>query len=384
MNLETYFFKKKLDEFQTGVNKIDMSLALLLNDTVDAINAFLSNAKVLDQEENDTETTSIDDLIPSMEIDVLQMNRYYMCKCCSTPVKASSKNLNEHFFSTKHMNQLRKLDNSLNESCINKSPSSSLADLTIKPAVKRDQLMKLTKSIPKEPPYSDQLIKKCKDFLQVADMELYANQLINASRELQNRDTFKRVCNLIASKLSHVYPNAQCFPFGSSVIGMGTPDGDLDIFVDTTGQSYFQKQSKTKIKDAIRKTEMALRKSNFFNDFEPVFHARTPILRTYCNSEKIDCDLSYSNGLSSCNTALISYFIELQPVCKQLAVIIKYWAKLNNLGTNSYLVVLLVIFYLQVEGVLPAVQRLQSGVNEPVYIDGEFYKQRKIQLKQKD
>lgn len=371
MNLETYFFKKRIDEFKSGVNKIDMSLALLLNDAVDSINEFLSNAKI--HEQNDNETTSIDELIPSMEINVLQMNRYYICTCCTSTIRASSQRFNEHFFSTKHMNQLRKLDNSLNESSNSKSLSSSVADLTTKQAAQIERLAKNPNCAPKEPPYSDQLIKKCKDFLVVADLEQYANQLISASRELQQRDTFKRVCNLIVSKLSYVYPNAQCYPFGSSVIGMGTPDGDLDIFVDTTGLSYFQKQSKSKIKDAIRKTEMALRKSNFFNDFEPVFHARTPILRTYCNSEKIDCDLSYSNGLSSCNTALISYFIELQPLCKQLAVIIKYWAKLNNLGTNSYLVVLLVIFYLQVEGVLPAVQRLQLGVEKPVYIDGKFY-----------
>lgn len=372
MNLETYFFKKKIDEYKIGVNKIDKSLVLLLTDAVDSIHEFLSNAQIQEQEQNDCEITSIDDLIPSIEIDVLQMNRYYLCRCCNSSVRASSKSLNEHFLSTKHMNHLRKLDNSLSENSTIKSTDSSLADLTIKQSTTREQLIRQPKSTLKEPPYSDQLIKKCRDFLMVADMEQYSNQLINASRELQHRDTFKRVCFLIESKLAYCYPNAKCFPFGSSVIGMGTPDGDLDIFVDTTGQSYFQKQSKTKIKDAIRKTEMALRKSNYFNDFEPVFHARTPILRTYCNSEKIDCDLSYSNGLSSCNTALIQYFIELQPVCKQLAVIIKYWAKLNNLGTNSYLVVLLVIFYLQVEGVLPSVQRLQQEVDDPVFIDGKL------------
>jgi DNA polymerase sigma len=53
-----------------------------------------------------------------------------------------------------------------------------------------------------------------------------------------------------------------------------------------------------------------------WNDFEKVKAARTPILRTFNHQEKIDCDISFTNGLSHCNTYLLQYFLTLQPVCE--------------------------------------------------------------------
>jgi DNA polymerase sigma len=124
------------------------------------------------------------------------------------------------------------------------------------------------------------------------------------------------------------------------------------------------------MKNAIHVTKEILKScGNSWRDFEPVVHARTPILRAFCRSAGIDCDLSFSNGLSSCNTALIGYFVNLQPVCKKLVMFLKKWQSTLQLGLNSYIISLLVIFYLQQQQLLPSVHRLQEKL-APVFIDG--------------
>lgn len=122
------------------------------------------------------------------------------------------------------------------------------------------------------------------------------------------------------------------------------------------------------MKDAIYQIQRILSSKvpYVWDNFEPVVHARTPILRAYCAAEKIDCDLSFSNGLSTCNTGLIQYFIELQPISKQIIVFLKYWASQLQLGVNSYLLTLMVIFYLQQESLLPSVQLLQDSEKQVV------------------
>lgn len=137
-----------------------------------------------------------------------------------------------------------------------------------------------------------------------------------------------------------------------------------------SNRCYFAKPSKKVMKNAIHITKEILRSyNNAWSDFEPVVHARTPILRAYCRSADIDCDLSFSNGLSSCNTALIGYFVNLQPVCKKLVMFLKHWQATLQLGLNSYVISLLVIFYLQQQGLLPSVNFLQERI-AGVFIDG--------------
>lgn len=67
--------------------------------------------------------------------------------------------------------------------------------------------------------------------------------------------------------------------------------------------------------DLIKEVEKLLRSYSYWDDIA-VIDARTPIIRVYHKYEKIDCDLTFSNGLSHRNTMLLKYFVDLQPVCK--------------------------------------------------------------------
>lgn len=106
---------------------------------------------------------------------------------------------------------------------------------------------------------------------------------------------------------------------------MASFGGDLDIYIDV-GNMYNGSKivDKEFLVECVEKTERVLNvKNSDWKGFEAVKLARTPILRALNNKEGIDCDLSFTNGLSHCNTELMKYFMDLQPVCKLFLLTIK-------------------------------------------------------------
>lgn len=43
--------------------------------------------------------------------------------------------------------------------------------------------------------------------------------------------------------------------------------------------------------------------------------ARVPVVRAYFKNFNLECDLTINNALAVCNTELINYFFQLQPLC---------------------------------------------------------------------
>lgn len=42
--------------------------------------------------------------------------------------------------------------------------------------------------------------------------------------------------------------------------------------------------------------------------------ARVPIIQVFNSKHRIDCDLSFTNGLAECNTFLMRHYFKIQPV----------------------------------------------------------------------
>lgn len=367
MSLETHLFTRQLNQFSSQYNKIDKNLASVLYDAVDAISRLLENAEV---QMND-ESADIFEIIPAIESEICQAHRSYVCNACNQSVRMTSKGFQEHFFGNKHLKALRayELDNSKGaRGKASLQMNGSTHSLNSKQLVpKKERLNSLPAGPKRHDP--DNLPNKLIAFLATEDIEDFTMKMLMEGTQLMNSKVADRVCNLIYQRLVLYSQHVKVLPFGSMVIGLGRIGGDLDIFIDI-GNCYCEKPSKRRMKDSIFQTQRILSQNkNHWDQFEPVTKARTPLLRTYCQLEKIDCDLSFSNGLSHCNTNLIQYFIELQPVCKKIVVFIKFWVKAVQLGLNSYLISLMVIFYLQQEKILPAVAFLQS-LAPPWYIDG--------------
>lgn len=380
MTLDTFMFKKRILQHKENNNKINKDLATILFDAMSEIESFIQNAEI---EENDDEVNNIKNVIPSIDSSVLQAHHYYYCKACNQSVKSSNKALNEHLYSSKHLKNLRilsvKMENG-SQKAKNKAENNpdiedgsthslnSLDDKRPKSPVKKERLNSLPARVRDILP-KDNMPKKMKEFLVKYDIETFAMGLVREGQAVQNSQKHVRVCDMLRRRLVGRYPNVKIHPFGSFINGLGHEKTDLDIFVDTEN-CFYGKLSKRKMKDAIFQTQRILSNGqDQWTDFEPIVKARTPILRVYCSVEKIDCDLSFSNGLSTANTALISYLISLQPILKKLVLFIKFWAMRLNLGTNSYLLTLMVIFYLQQEMILPPISLLQDAV-PPTYIDG--------------
>lgn len=356
-----------MQKHKNTYNKVDKNLASMLYEVVDTIAEFLKDAQIQESDEK----FDVFEIIPSVDNDICEAHRYYRCKTCNQNVLASSKAFTEHFYGNKHLKKLRDYEKSLPtqndfQRHITKGSSQSISESVVPTKVQKPQKKeRLLKSLA---PVDLNLPKQMRDFLSTADVDSHTACLLSQGKHILDSNIHVRVCNLLRRQLSSRFHEVKAHPFGSMVIGLGLPKGDLDIFVDI-GNFFFTKPSKRIMKNAIHKTQEVLRgNGHYWGEFEPVTKARTPILRVFF-SEGIDCDLSFSNGLSTCNTALIGYFVNLQPVCKKLVMFLKTWASALQLGINSYLVSLLVIFYLQQEGLLPSVELLQQAIN-PVHIDG--------------
>lgn len=393
MTLETFLFNKQMQSFKDNTNKINKNFAGILLDLVETIESFLQTAEVEEPPPSDEEEKmrDVNLIIPTIETAILQVHRSYYCKVCNQAVtKSSSKSINQHFFGMKHLKNLRAYTAKLEEHNRNPKPQSthqnnlsstdgSTQSLNIiqgesannenNRPVQKQRLISLPARVREIAPIK-KLPKKLREFVTNINLTNFTTNLIRDGQKIAEQSKHMRVCELLRRKLVNKYPSVKVYSFGSYAIGLGHDRADLDIFVDTEN-CFYGKLTKRKMKDAIFNVQRILLSSpDQWRDFLPVIKARTPILRTFCVAEKVDCDLSFSNGLSTCNTALIDFLINLQPICKRLALFVKFWsAQLNFSGMNSYCITLMVIFYLQHEKVLPPIKMLQDH-SKAVFIDG--------------
>lgn len=86
------------------------------------------------------------------------------------------------------------------------------------------------------------------------------------------------------------------------------------FFLDGQFDKFESRASEEMIRN-LTKVSKAVQKSKIFFDVENIIRARVPILKMR-HSSQINCDVSFSNALGFCNTNLIKYLLELQPVGK--------------------------------------------------------------------
>lgn len=116
--------------------------------------------------------------------------------------------------------------------------------------------------------------------------------------------------------------------------------------------------------------------SDLYSNIFAIPKAKTPIVKFFHKPTKISCDLSFKNALGVSNSALIRFYLSVDPRIKPFLIVIKYWAGRNDLSGNgkisSYALAMIALFYLQQleHPVIPTIAALQEGVNEKLIIDG--------------
>ncbi|CAM9289865.1 unnamed protein product, partial [Ectocarpus fasciculatus] len=145
--------------------------------------------------------------------------------------------------------------------------------------------------------------------------------------------------------------------FGSSRNGFGSVGADLDMCIVSdegeTGSSII-----TDIATVLNESGMI--------DVQARATARIPIVLFRDSVSGIDCDISFTNPLALRNTELLQLYSNIDPRVRQLAFIIKHWAKQRHINSpqdgtlGSYAYVLCLVNYLQTRNppVLPSLQQL--------------------------
>lgn len=147
--------------------------------------------------------------------------------------------------------------------------------------------------------------------------------------------------------------------------------------------SICQKKIIKKVKEAFYK------KKNQFIHINAIPTARTPIIQVYHPATGIDCDLSFRHGLSVENTKFLKYLlilniflykyvscrlcIELEQSTQPLILLVKQWAKIEELNTKitTYALAMMVIFHLQINKHLLSVEELKKYNRQSISIDGK-------------
>jgi hypothetical protein len=125
-----------------------------------------------------------------------------------------------------------------------------------------------------------------------------------------------------------------------------------------------------------RAKKLLHRKPYLFSNVFAIPKAKTPIVKFIHKPTQINCDLSFKNALGVNNSALIKFYLCLDPRLKPFLTVIKYWAKKNDLSghgrLSNYALIMIALFYAQQlkDAIIPTVATLQESVDNKVIIDG--------------
>ncbi|XP_069698737.1 speckle targeted PIP5K1A-regulated poly(A) polymerase-like isoform X2 [Periplaneta americana] len=203
----------------------------------------------------------------------------------------------------------------------------------------------------------------------------FQNQARALMNEILLRDCRKYtlLCQHLEATLSATFPGCKAYAFGSTVTGLAFKGSDLDVYMSMDAVKTVIPQKADMVMWAKR---LLYRNTNLYSHIIAIPKAKTPIVKLVHIPTGLRCDLSFRNALGVHNSALIRYLMSLDTRLRPLIVIIKYWARKNELTghgkISNYALTMLVLFYLQqlVPSVIPPVAKLQENCEDNIVIDG--------------
>ncbi|XP_077264371.1 uncharacterized protein LOC143898644 isoform X1 [Temnothorax americanus] len=185
-----------------------------------------------------------------------------------------------------------------------------------------------------------------------------------------------RKVNQLTDALRHIFKThrlpVEVHTFGSRVTGLALPNSDIDVYLnfgDERTEPELIKSRSEQIQDCLRADH-----ENW--DIELTLdRSRTPLIKVKHRPTKLQCDISFINGLSVENSKLIKSFNRAYPPCQKLTLFLKKWLSLGGLsgpdGITNYALVWLVIFYLQIKfAAVPNIAALIESHNQSKIVSG--------------
>ncbi|KAH8407099.1 hypothetical protein KR222_006549, partial [Zaprionus bogoriensis] len=214
-----------------------------------------------------------------------------------------------------------------------------------------------------------QLPKKAKALVQgdITNMFKDKYQVADKLKVMPEYDLIEQdLCKLIAPE----FPTqpVRIYKFGSRITGIGSCSSDLDIFVDIGMYNKFSKFEHRASKGTVatlRTLTTLFCRSKDWRIINVIEQARVPIIKICHLSSGIECDICL-NSLGFCNTNLLKYIFEAQPLVQYMCIYVKTWLERCKLSEQitSYSMALMVVYFLQLKKLLPSIELLQQDESQ--------------------
>ncbi|XP_043502842.1 speckle targeted PIP5K1A-regulated poly(A) polymerase-like [Polistes fuscatus] len=206
-----------------------------------------------------------------------------------------------------------------------------------------------------------------------SQLETFLNTVLLSDAEVEAR--YESICKFLDKTFAFVFPNCRSYRFGSTQMGLGFKECDLDIYMNI-GVPICESNGAFTMKKVFKEVKHVMYKmNNIFMNIVPILKAKTPIIKCYYVPNKVSCDISFKNAFGIYKSNLIKHCLSLDTRIKPLMVLIKFWGRQSEMSgsgkISNYGLLLLIIFYLQQPeiGILPPLMEFQKTC-EPIIIDG--------------
>ncbi|KAG0549756.1 hypothetical protein BDA96_01G282100 [Sorghum bicolor] len=168
----------------------------------------------------------------------------------------------------------------------------------------------------------------------------------------------KQLLTSLSRLINMEWPNAKLYLYGSCANSFGFSNSDIDLCLSIDDKEM------SKV-DIILKLADILKAGNLQN-IQPLTRARVPIVKLMDPETGLSCDICVNNLLAVVNTKLLRDYAQIDRRLRQLAFIVKHWAKIRRVnetyqGTlSSYAYVIMCIHLLQLRRILPCLQEMEA------------------------
>ncbi|KAL5274449.1 hypothetical protein ACFFRR_000905 [Megaselia abdita] len=306
---------------------------------------------------------NLDEQVNSFE---KQFPKFYSCKLCGiTKIGQHASEVEAHRKSSKHLSKLRpkgkseSQDNKENVPKTENSKKSHREERNRARHLERDNKFRQKK----EDKEKLQMEKRVKQFL-AKPLDKICMDAMAEGKALRNYEKHDKVKKDILRLITPSYPDAKVHFFGSRINGLGSRDSDIDLFLELEKpiNECFELSSTGKYIDHLK--ILMNKESSTWKSLTAIKDAKVPILKARYHPESIECDISVSNPFGVYNTKLINHLLEMQPLCYKMCILMKQVNKFSQIKKerktfSTYSLILMVIFYMQTEKLLPSIKALQ-------------------------
>ncbi|XP_034904433.1 UTP:RNA uridylyltransferase 1 [Populus alba] len=192
------------------------------------------------------------------------------------------------------------------------------------------------------------------DRLNAAFLAIYES-LVPLEEETAKQKQFFMLLEKLVSK---EWPEARLYLYGSCANSFGVSKSDIDVCLTIEDAEINKSEVLLKLADILQADNL--------QNVQALTRARVPIVKLMDPVTGISCDICLNNVLAVVNTKLLRDYAQIDVRLRQLAFIVKHWAKSRGVnatyqGTlSSYAYVLMCIHFLQQRrpAILPCLQEM--------------------------